>query len=279
MSRTKSENIFNAVTGSDDRFEKLFELRSGDVNAVNEEGNSLLYVAASKNQLGKISFLLNKGANPNFKNERGATPLNAACDKNALAAVQLLIDGGADVNTRTNRGSTPLTCAASGKGCTLVSAAALNSVYDFTNVAEILLDNGADVNIQNPLLIAARVGNLKMVQLLMLKGADVTATDSTGKNALQIAQQQGHTNIVKFLKEFETLEAIHVLQNTNAGPEDPRSVYTMMDASSIRDLNQYLAKGKRKGKQSKTKTKTRRRNVRKTGKKGNRKSNNKSKRR
>ena len=25
MSRTKSENIFNAVTGSDDRFEKLFE--------------------------------------------------------------------------------------------------------------------------------------------------------------------------------------------------------------------------------------------------------------
>jgi ankyrin repeat protein len=275
MSRTKSENIFNAVTGSDDRFEKLFELRSGDVNAVNEEGNSLLYVAASKNQLGKISFLLNKGANPNFKNERGATPLNAACDKNALAAVQLLIDGGADVNTRTNRGSTPLTCAASGKGCTLVSAAALNSVYDFTNVAEILLDNGADVNIQNPLLIAVRVGNLKMVQLLMLKGADVTATDSTGKNALQIAQQQGHTNIVKFLKEFETLEAIHVLQNTNAGPEDPRSVYTMMDASSIRDLNQYLAKGKKKGK----KMKTRRRNVRKTGKRGNRKSNNKSKRR
>jgi ankyrin repeat protein len=275
MSRTKSENIFNAVTGSDERFEKLFELRSGDVNAVNEEGNSLLYVAASKNQLGKISFLLNKGANPNFKNDRGATPLNAACDKNALAAVQLLIDGGADVNTRTNRGSTPLTCAASGKGCTLVSAAALNSVYDFTNVAEILLDNGADVNIQNPLLIAARVGNLKMVQLLMLKGADVSATDSTGKNALQIAQQQGHTNIVKFLKEFETLEAIHVLQNTNAGPEDPRSVYTMMDASSIRDLNQYLAKGKKKGK----KMKTRKHRVRKTGKKGNRKSNIKSKRR
>lgn len=275
MSRTKSENVFNAVTSSDERFEKLFELRSGDVNAVNDEGNSLLYVAASKNQLGKIRFLLDKGANPNFKNERGATPLNAACDKNALAAVQLLIDGGADVNTRTNRGSTPLTCAASGKGCTLVSAAALNSVYDFTNVAEILLDNGADVNIQNPLLIAARVGNLKMVQLLMLKGADVSATDSTGKNALQIAQQQGHTNIVKFLKEFETLEAIHVLQNTNAGPEDPRSVYTMMDASSIRDLNQYLAKGKKKGK----KMKTRKHRVRKTGKRGVRKSNIKSKRR
>ncbi len=279
MSRTKSENIFNAITGSDERFEKLFDLRSGDVNAVDDEGNSLLYVAASKNQLSKIRFLLNKGANVNFKNERGATPLNVACDKNALTAVQLLIDEGADVNTRTNRGSTPLTCAASGKGCTLVGSVAMNSVYDFTNVAEILLDNGADVNIQNPLLFAVRTGNLKMVQLLLANGANINATNATGENALQIAEHHKHKNIVKFLKDYETVETIHVLQNTKAGPEDPRSVYTMMDAASIRDLREYVAEGKKKRKQSKTKTKTKKHQVKKTGKKSNRKSNNKSKRR
>lgn len=245
MSRTKSENIFNAITGSDERFEKLFDLRSGDVNAINDEGDSLLYVAASKNQLGKISFLLNKGANVNFKNERGASPLNVACDRTALDAIQLLIDGGADVNTRTTRGNTPLSCAASGKGCTLVKTYAFNTTYDFTNVAEILLDNGADVNLLNPLLIAARSGNVKMVQLLLAKGANINATDAEGQNVLQIAEQQGHTNIVKFLKDYETVEAIHLLQNVNAGPEDARSVYTMMDASSIKDLRQYLAKGKR----------------------------------
>ena len=247
MSMKKSENVFNAITGSDERFEKLFDLRSGDVNAVDDEGNSLLYVAASKNQLGKIRILLDKGANVNFKNERGVTPLNVACDKNALAAVQLLIDGGADVNTRTTRGNTPLSCAASGKGCTL---SAFNNVYDFTNVAKILLDNGADVNLQNPLLIAAHVGNLKMVQLLLARGANINATNSTGQNALQIAQQQEHTNIVKFFKDYEIVEAIHLLQNTKAGPEDPRSVYTMMDASSIRDLREYLAKGKKTKKRS-----------------------------
>ena len=245
MSRKKSENVFNAITSSDERFEKLFDLRSGDVNAINDEGDSLLYVAASKNQLGKISFLLNKGADVNFKNERGATPLNVACDRTALDAVQLLIDGGADVNTRTTRGNTPLSCAASGKGCTLVKTYAFNTTYDFTNVAEILLDNGADVNLLNPLLIAARSGNVKMVQLLLAKGANINATDAEGQNVLQIAEQQGHTNIVKFLKDYETVEAIHLLQNVNAGPEDARSVYTMMDASSIKDLRQYLAKGKR----------------------------------
>ena len=275
MSRKKSENVFNAITGSDERFEKLFDLRSGDVNAINDEGDSLLYVAASKNQLGKISFLLNKGADVNFKNERGATPLNVACDKTALDAVQLLIDGGADVNTRTNRGNTPLSCAASGKGCTLLTTHAFNTTYDFTNVAEILLDNGADVNILNPLLIAARSGNVKMVQLLLANGANINATDAEGQNVLQIAEEQGHTNIVKFLKDYETVEAIHLLQNVNAGPDDHRSVYTMMDAASIRDLREYVAEGKKKGK----KMKTRRRNVRKTGKKSNRKSNNKSKRR
>ena len=258
MSRKKSENVFNAITGSDERFEKLFDLRSGDVNAVNDEGNSLLYVAASKNQLGKISFLLNKGADVNFKNERGASPLNVACDRTALDAIQLLIDGGADVNTRTNRGNTPLSCAASGKGCTLVNTYAFNTTYDFTNVAEILLDNGADVNLLNPLLIAARSGNVKMVQLLLAKGANINATDAEGRNVLQIAEQEGYTiaeqqgraNIVKFLKDYETVEAIHLLQNVNAGPDDLRSVYTMMDASSIKDLRQYLAKGKRKGRKT-----------------------------
>jgi ankyrin repeat protein len=254
MSR-KIDNLFDSITSTNGRFEKLLNNRDSDVNALNREGNSLLYVAAEKNQIDKINFLLDNGADVNIRNERGVTPLNVACDKNALAAVQLLIDRGADVNTRTNRGNTPLSCAASGKGCTLLNTVAFNKTYDFTNVAQILLENGADVNLLNPLLIAARVGNQKMVQLLLANGANINATDTTGQNVLQISEQQGHTNIVKFLKDYETVEAIHLLQNVNAGPDDPRSVYTMMDASSVRDLRQYLAKGKRKTRGIKTKAK------------------------
>jgi ankyrin repeat protein len=260
MSR-KIENLFDSITSTNGRFEKLLNNRGNHVNAVNGEGNSLLYVAASKNQIDKINYLLDNGADVNIRNERGATPLNVACDRTALVAVQLLIDRGADVNTRTNRGNTPLSCAASGKGCTLLNTHAFNTTYDFTNVAKVLLDNGADVNILNPLLMAARAGNQKMVQLLLANGANINATDNTGQNVLQIAEQEGHTNIVKFLKDYETVEAIHLLQNVNAGPDDLRSVYTMMDASSIKDLREYLAKGKRKGTKTRG-TKTRARKTR-----------------
>ena len=262
MSHRKTENLFDSITGTNERFERLMNTRNTDVNGLNREGNSVLYVAAEKNQVDKINLLLDNGADVNIRNERGITPLNVACDKKAFAAIQVLIDRGADVNTRTNRGNTPLTCMATGKGCTLVNAVAFNTVYDFTDVAEVLLDNGADVNLGSPLVIAARIGNLKMVQLLMSKGANINTTNSSGQNALQIAEQHGHTNIVNFLKDYETVSAIHVLQNVNAGPEDLRSVYTMMDASSINDLRGYLAKGKKtkrhnkKGKKGKKGKKT-----------------------
>jgi ankyrin repeat protein len=99
---------------------------------------------------------------------------------------------------------------------------------------------------------------------LLANGANINATDTTGQNVLQIAEQEGHTNIVKFLKDYETIEAIHLLQNVNAGPNDARSVYTMMDASSVRDLRQYFAKGKRKGRKTKKYKKTKNRRTKRS---------------
>ena len=77
MSR-KIDNLFDSITSTNARFEKLLSNRGSDINALNREGNSLLYVAAEKNQLDKINFLLDNGADVNIKNERGITPLNVA---------------------------------------------------------------------------------------------------------------------------------------------------------------------------------------------------------
>jgi ankyrin repeat protein len=254
----KTRNLFNGITKSNEGFEKLLNLRGADVNAVNESGNSLLYVAAEKGLVDKINILLSKGANINIKNERGITPLNVVCDRKALGIVQLLIDNGADINTMTNRGNTPLTCMASGKGCSNMKAFAFNSVYDFTEVAELLLDNGADVNLNSPLLIAARVGNLNMVQLLMTRGANINATTPTGETALDIAQSHGHTEIVTFLKEFQTLSTIHVFKNMPM-------VYGNTGIDTYKDLQEYIAEGKNT---KKTKKHRRGKKISKNGKNG-----------
>jgi len=69
------------------------------------------------------------------------------------------------------------------------------------------LDAGADVNFANridrngvtPLMLAAERGNTSIVDMLIGRGADVTAHDPSGKSVLHYAAQQGNTPILREL--------------------------------------------------------------------------------
>ena len=109
-------------------------------------------------------------------------------------------------------------------------AAALMGERD---AVKLLIDKGADVNAQDTmgwtaLILAADKGNLEIVRLLIEKGADVNAQENTcldrlsaflvsiartlkdgdpshlvrgpGRTALEIAQENGHKEIVEYLK-------------------------------------------------------------------------------
>jgi ankyrin repeat protein len=57
-----------------------------------------------------------------------------------------------------------------------------------------------DKNIPMPLIVAARNGHIKIVELLLLRGADVNVRDKEqGTTALIAAAQQGHKEIVELL--------------------------------------------------------------------------------
>ena len=81
-------------------------------------------------------------------------------------------------------------------------------------IAKLLLDNGADVNMQDrvrrrtPLMYAADTGELEIVELYLKYGVHVTTPDINGSTALSIAIQYGHTNIAKLLipKTIQELE-------------------------------------------------------------------------
>ena len=110
-----------------------------------------------------VKYLLEHGADPNIASPRNWTPLYSAAARNALEVAKVLIDNGAEVNTK------------------------------------------ADGGVYSPLLIAAYNNSVPMVELLLEAGADTSARLShshrqdRGLTALELAQKQGHEEIVALL--------------------------------------------------------------------------------
>ena len=49
-------------------------------------------------------------------------------------------------------------------------------------------------------MVAADMGNLEAVKLLLEKGADINIRDNGGKTALMFASEKGRSEIIKLLK-------------------------------------------------------------------------------
>ena len=67
---------------------------SGDVNAVDEHGRSLLFYAARYDQTDSVKQLLEAGCNPNITDNYGKTPLHEAIEKGCLDVAKVLLKEG-----------------------------------------------------------------------------------------------------------------------------------------------------------------------------------------
>jgi len=65
-------------------------------NLTNDQGNTLLMLAAYSGHAELVQILLNKGADPNRINDRGQSPLAGAVFKGADDVIRVLVAGGAD---------------------------------------------------------------------------------------------------------------------------------------------------------------------------------------
>jgi hypothetical protein len=79
-------------------------------------------------------------------------------------------------------------------------------------VVKLLLDRGADVNVREKetettaLIAAAQQGHAEVVAVLLERGADVHAKDKAGKSALSEAKHYNHEHVVKLLQESGAAE-------------------------------------------------------------------------
>ncbi|NCF56494.1 MAG: hypothetical protein GWP41_09575, partial [Planctomycetia bacterium] len=91
-----------------------------------------LHIAASGNDLKKVSLLLEKGAEANARHTTGVPPLMFAAQFSSTPEiVQLLLEKGAEINARDTDGWTPLMIAA-GKSST-------------PEIVQLLLEKGAEL--------------------------------------------------------------------------------------------------------------------------------------
>ena len=84
---------------------RRYPVASEDIH--DEDGNSLVAIAAMKGQPKILTILLLKGFDPNTQNFEGNTPLRYACDGNYLKCIDILLTYGANEDIENNSGIVP----------------------------------------------------------------------------------------------------------------------------------------------------------------------------
>ena len=79
-------------------------------------------------------------------------------------------------------------------------------------IIDIILSHKPDVNLQNKngetaLMIAAKTGQLEIVKKLVIHNATISMSDKNGNTAITLASKFGHNRIVNYLKEMRTQSA------------------------------------------------------------------------
>ena len=186
------------------------------VNIQDDEGRTALHPAAMRGHIEIVEALLYNGIDPRTRDDDGKTAHDYAVYKghsdiaelirntdppsqgdllveaafyNDYAKVRNLLSNGVNIHTRSE------------EGATVILAAAIGGDYDMMNL---IIQNGGDVNGEfrgiTPLHLAAFVGNLEVVDLLIKSYANVNVKDEEdGITPLHQAAANGFYYVVRLL--------------------------------------------------------------------------------
>ena len=182
-----------AAEGNLIKLEELMAVsRCLDTKLVGPKGETPLHVSANQGHLPVVQYFVKLGYDLNSKDIDGDTPLHCAAQNGHHPVVSFLLTQNVmDANIVNKNLRLPLHCA---------------SVEGYPNVVEALLLHTAnkdakDVQGSTPLLLAAYFGQLANFKLLLEAGCEPGCTDTDGRNALHLACQEKHAEIVKVLIE------------------------------------------------------------------------------
>lgn len=215
FSRALGEDLIQAVKlGCACQVKKLLLLKA-DSNVQDEQGNTALHWAIKNGHDRLIRLLISHKVELNLQDDYGDTPLILLAQQKYNGQLLKLIQAGAKLDVQNNSGKTALMLAACYgravlKRTALTGAQAENeaicvvSEYGDEKSVKVLLDAGADVNIQDnfgetALMWVSKKGDFSIAKILLEGFADYNMKNNEGYNALMIAVI--HNQIV-FIQEL-----------------------------------------------------------------------------
>ena len=210
-----NKNIFAAIAQNNLNSTIKAVQEGALINATDRFGHSPLHYAAYKGNSRIVDYLLRNGGDPNTKGRHESTPLHSAAWGRNIDVLELLLEDGAHVDARTDEGETPcMTAALRGEKEMLEILFALSAdphakdihgtnLFDLAaagghkSIVDLLEEIG--VKNQNPLHVAAGLGNLEEVKKLLKAGNSINSQDAFGATPLLVAMVSGKEEIVDFL--------------------------------------------------------------------------------
>ncbi len=185
------EEWFAAIEIDDALRCQLLLQRGFDPNTIEPERLDTALILSVRYRAWKVFALLLKHPDVQLdaRSRNGDTALMIAAFNGDTKAAVELIDKGAEIN---RPGWTALHYASAVGNVVLMRKLIENSAYI----------DAESPNKTTPLMMAARAGHLSSVQFLIDEGADVTAKNELGLNAIDFAKSQNHTAIIKVLERY-----------------------------------------------------------------------------
>ena len=237
-------------------------IQKTNLNLADKDGNTVLHIAAGKEDPELLKLFLKNGANPNQPNKNNLTPFEEACGQSKEPDfLKIFVEAGANVNPKRDDHFSPLMLALEHKYYSssvylLNKGANINfkthnqltplhiiAAKGFGKILPVILKKGAIINTQttdslfSPLYFAAENGNLAMVKILTWYGANLKAKTIEGLTALDIATREGHEDVRQYLSNpsFDAMEMMAYRE------EDQLS--TLINEDRITDIYKKNTKG------------------------------------
>jgi ankyrin repeat protein len=187
---------------------QLMDLGCVEADIPNAQNATPLITAARTGNAEVVDFLLEKKASVEHKDRRENTAFLAAAFSSSLSleVLEMLFNAGSDIDVADERGVGAVHAATIQKNATMVDwLLARHATVDLTTQQQ-----------TTPLMMAARGGQMDLVDRFLQAGADPLKTDPHGMTALHLAAHEGRADMVRKLLAYGQ----SVSSETGLGPAD-----------------------------------------------------------